>query len=140
LMTREMPWSLVSGSLITVGGTRLILHLPIFFLVPFCIICLAAVRIYDARYQMDEKGIESRVGILGFTLKVVRISFEDIREIEVNQRIYQRFLNTGEVDIYTAATGHAEISMTGIDDPQRIQRILTTERDRRVRRHPSQNA
>ena len=91
------------------------------------------IHIYDSRYIIDERGIEGQLGLVSFTLRQPRLRFEDIRGVEPNQNIWERFLNIGSVLIGSAMKDDVEITMRGVADPRAIQQLISAERDRFTR-------
>jgi membrane protein YdbS with pleckstrin-like domain len=133
-LTKVFPASKITGELISFGSTTVLLTLPLFWLVPFFTVLIAIFKIYNYRYAVDTDGIETVDGILSFNLKVVRVRYEDIRIVETDQTLMERFLLIGLVRIGTAATGHMEVSMEGINNPRRIHDFIQHERDKRLKR------
>lgn len=133
-LTKAFPASRITGELVSYGSKTILLTLPIFWLVPFFTVLIAIFKIYNYRYAVDPDGIETVDGILSFNLKVVRVRYEDIRVVETDQALLERFLGIGMVRIGTAATGHMEVCMIGINNPRRIHDFIQLERDKRLKR------
>lgn len=130
-LSRLFPWSVVEGPIVSLFGITLWMRLPLFWLIPTVTLGAAIMRIYDVRYVVDSRGIECKIGILGLQQRVTRIRYEDIRSVEFEQTILERFLDIGSVEIGTAATGELEIAFRGISAPAEVQEMLQTERDKR---------
>lgn len=130
-LSHRFPWSVVQGRLFTVGDYRLFLHLPVFCLVPFGLLVDVMVRLYDVKYTISDKGIESRVGILSFHQRITQLRFEDIRECVIEQSLLERMLDVGDVEVATAATGLTEIVLEGVGAPAEVHETIQKERDRR---------
>jgi uncharacterized membrane protein YdbT with pleckstrin-like domain len=105
--------------------------LPLFALMPLIAFGDLISRIYDVRFTLSAEGIEARVGIVSLKQTVTRIRFEDIRLIEIDQSLLERFLDVGNVLIGTAATDSIEVYMEGMVAPAEIQRMVQAERDKR---------
>ena len=120
-----------TAPLFTIGSTTIYARLPLLWFVPFLTLGFAAYRIYDVRYSIDGQGIEARVGILSLKQSITRVRYEDIRSIETEQTLLDRLLDTGTVEISTAATGQVEIRLAGISAPEEVQNMLQRERDSR---------
>jgi uncharacterized membrane protein YdbT with pleckstrin-like domain len=133
-LSYELPGSIISGELFSIGGYALELRFPLFWLFPFGTLFLAVFRIYNVRYTVDERGIETRVGVLWTHQNIVRIRYEDILSIETTQSLLDRFLCIGNVWVGTAATGGTEIVMQGIGAPFEVQEMIQGERD--IRQQP----
>jgi uncharacterized membrane protein YdbT with pleckstrin-like domain len=130
--SRMLPGSVISGTIFSLGHRQIRLSLPLFWLVPAWVIVHAMLRIYNVCYLIDQRGIESRVGILSLNQVVTRIRFEDIRSIESEQTIVERMLNIGMVAMGTSATAGLEMIFDGVDSPQALQALIQDERDRRI--------
>jgi uncharacterized membrane protein YdbT with pleckstrin-like domain len=131
VLSRQFPGSVMTGSLISWGSWKLMLSLPLYWLIPAITLMMAVIRIYDVRYIVDGSGIETRVGILSVHQRVTRIRFEDIRSAETEQSITERMLDIGDVFIGTAAQAGIEIALEGIASPESVQDMIHKERDRR---------
>ena len=127
-----LPESVIRGKLFNIGDQTLYLTLPIFWLLPFGSIVGLLLRIYDVLYTVDAKGIQARVGILSLHQRVIRVRYEDIRTVETEQTLLERFLDVGDVEIATAATGSVEIVLEGVAAPHEVRKMVQAERDRRV--------
>jgi uncharacterized membrane protein YdbT with pleckstrin-like domain len=132
-LSRRFPGTIISGRLFDVGSLRMTLDLPLLWFLPISVLGMALIQIYDVRYVVDTRGIETKVGILGLNQKIVRVRYEDIRSVEVVQTLWDRFLNIGQVEIGTAATGAVEVVLSGVAAPHEIQQMIQNERDRRQR-------
>jgi uncharacterized membrane protein YdbT with pleckstrin-like domain len=134
-LSYELPGSILSGKLVAFGTFSIDLHLPLFWLFPLFTLLLAIFRIYNVRYLVDDKGIETRVGVLWTQQHIVRVRYEDVLSIETHQTLLERFLSIGVVEVATAATGGVEIVMEGIGAPFEIQEMIQAERDARQKAH-----
>ncbi|RMG44027.1 MAG: PH domain-containing protein [Candidatus Dadabacteria bacterium] len=131
VLSRQYPWSVISGHLFTIGNSAFYLNLPLFWFLPLFPIGKAIYQIYNVKYIVDSRGVELRVGILSLRQRVVRVRYEDIRIVEKEQTISERILDIGTVEIGTAATGSIEIIFSGVAAPQEVQDMIQSERDRR---------
>jgi len=130
-LSTEYPESIVSGPLFTIAGYSLVLSLPLFWFLPAITAMSAIYRIYNVRFTIDRRGIEAKTGVLSVHQRITRVRFEDIRSVETEQSILERFLNIGDVEIGTAATGSIEITFQGVAAPIEVQEMVQMERDRR---------
>lgn len=133
-LTNTFPGSVIVGRLFTIGGYTLVLALPLWWFIPFVTLMNSIIRIYDVRFVIDNRGIESRVGILSLQRGLIRLRYEDIRSIRLEQTLLERLLDIGDVEISTAATGGVEIVFQGIAAPEEVQDMLQRERDSRQKR------
>jgi len=129
--SRWYPGSVITGELISFRGHQLMLSLPLFWLIPACSLGNVLMRIYNVRYVVDGRGIETRVGILAMNQRISRVRYQDIRSVETEQTVIERALDIGKVFIGTAATGAIEIVFDGIAAPKEVQDMIQRERDRR---------
>ncbi len=133
IFTRMFPGTIITGRLFSLGDTTYMLSLPLLWFIPMIPLLHAMFRIYNVRYSIDERGLETRVGIISINQAITRIRFEDIRSIETEQSLMQRFLDVGRVEMGTAATGGVEMTFDGVSSPREIQEMLQRERDARLR-------
>jgi len=133
-LSSKFPGSIITGEIFTLWGWTLYLSLPLFWFLPALVLGSAIFRIYDVRFTLDGKGIETRTGILNLSQRVTRIRYEDVRGVEVHQTIIERGLGIGQVEIGTAATGTKEIYFQGVAAPEEVQEMVQLERDIRQRK------
>ncbi|MBX7144682.1 MAG: PH domain-containing protein [Oligoflexia bacterium] len=129
ILSHYFPGTIITGELITIDHTQFDLKLPLFSLMPVVAFMDLIARVYDVRYVLDARGIESREGIVSFSQRISRVRFEDIRLVEFDQTLLERFLEVGDIKIGTAATGDVEIFMEGIEAPKEVQAMIQAERD-----------
>lgn len=131
VLSKHFPGSVVSGELITIGSYRVMMALPLFWLIPLLTLGMALFRIYDVKYVLDGTGIETRIGILSTFQRVTRVHYEDIRSAETEQSITERMMDIGDIFIGTSAQAGIEIAMEGVAHPAEILDMINRERDRR---------
>ncbi len=131
ILTRQFPKSIITGELFSLGNSSIYLSLPLFWLVPAGVLGNAILRIYNVRYILDDRGLESRVGIVSLKQSITRIRFEDIRSIETDQTLFERIIDVGKVLMGTAASGGIEMTFEGVASPQEVQKIIQLECDAR---------
>lgn len=130
-LSHRYPGSVISGVLFSVGQSRVVLRLPLFWLLPFALYVHSIVRLYNVRYVISGRGIEARTGILGLQQTTTVLRFEDIRSVEIRQGVLDRFLDVGTLEMGTSATSLVEAVFSGIAHPREVQNLITAERDRR---------
>ena len=91
------------------------------------------IHIYDAKFIIDEHGVEAQIGLVSLNLRQPRLRWEDIRGVEPNQTIWERILGIGTVLVGSAMTQEVEVQMSGVANPRAIQLLIGGERDRRLR-------
>jgi uncharacterized membrane protein YdbT with pleckstrin-like domain len=136
VLSTKYPASVVTGPLFSMFGVRVMVSLPTFCLLPVTLISYAAYRVFNVRYTMDGKGLESRVGRLSFSQKISRVRFEDVRSIEIHQNLLDRLLDIGSVEVGTSGTAGVELRMTGVAAPREVQALVQAERDLREAEQP----
>lgn len=125
--------SVIDGKLFAIGDTTYFLSLPLFSLLPAFLLGKILIYIYDAKYIIDEGGVEAQIGLVSLSLRQPRLRYEDIRGVEPNQTIVERLLGIGSVLIGSAMTNDVEIVMEGVGDPRAIQLLINGERERRTK-------
>lgn len=133
VLSRYFPGSIIHGRLLTIGHTRVNLGLPLFWLFPLFALLELIFRIYNVRFEVNTRFIEARTGRLSFHQRLVRIRYEDIRGVETDQSLFERFLDIGTVSVGSAATDGMEVQMSGICAPLEVQEMIQSERDKRIR-------
>jgi len=79
-------------------------------------------RVVNIRLIVTNERVTFRMGILSKNIREVFLS--DIRSVQINQRFMQRILNTGHVEISSAATAESEISIDGIPNPNKVKKLI----------------
>jgi len=132
VVSRYVPSLVVKGSLFSLFGKTYFLHLPILILIPGALLGKILINIYDAKYIIDDRGVEAQIGLVSMNLRQPRLRWEDIRGVEPNQTIWDRLLGIGSVLIGSAMTQDVEITMSGVANPRAVQLLIGGERDRRL--------
>ncbi|MBL7663136.1 PH domain-containing protein [bacterium] len=123
----------VPGELFSFGDKTYMMHLPLLTLIPGFVLTKILYFMYNAKYIIDERGVEAQIGLVSLKLRQPRLRYEDIRGVEPVQTILQRILGIGDVHIGSAAQQEVEIIMEGIPDPRKVQLLVQGARDRRIR-------
>ena len=132
ILSDYVPALLVKGKLFSLGDTTYFLHLPVLILLPGAVLGKILINIYDAKYIIDERGVEAQIGLVSLSLRQPRLRWEDIRGVEPNQTIWERLLGIGSVLVGSAMSQDVEIVMSGVANPRAIQLLIGGERDRRL--------
>jgi hypothetical protein len=131
-VSRELTdYVVIVGELFSTQNTQVVLHLPILVLVPGFFLVKTLVGIYDAKYIIDEAGIEAQIGKMSLNFSQPRIRWEDIRGVKPEQTIWERLLDIGTVSVGSAMTQETEIVMKGVPSPRSIQLLIEHERAKR---------
>ena len=133
VISNYIPALVMKGSLFSLGSTTYYLHLPVLILFPGFVLGKILINIYDAKYIIDERGVEAQIGLVSLNLRQPRLRWEDIRGVEPNQTIWERLLGIGSVLVGSAMTQDVEIVMSGVANPRAIQLLIGAERDRRLK-------
>ncbi len=131
--SRYIPYVVIPGKLVSLFGVHVILYLPVLILLPGFMLGRILMNIYDAKYIIDDGGVEAQIGLVSFNLRQPRLRWEDIRGSEPQQTIWERILGIGSVLIGSAMTQDVEIVMSGVANPRAIQLLIQGERDRRLK-------
>lgn len=137
VLSLEYPSSVITVTLPQLADYIYVLTVPLWCFGPAGVLCHLVWWIYDAQYVLGARGLESREGIFSVNQRITRVSYEDIRSMEVKQNLLQRALDTGSVLIGTSATQGVEVTMAGIASPREVLATLQREKDRRKREMPS---
>ena len=78
-------------------------------------------RRYSWAYTMDGETIESREGIIARKVKSIRV--RDLRNINVNQNLFQRIVGVGDVEFSSAGGSGIEVTFRGVDDPLQVKAL-----------------
>jgi uncharacterized membrane protein YdbT with pleckstrin-like domain len=76
----------------------------------------------NTRLTVTNERVSFKTGILAKNIREIFLS--DIRSIEIDQTFQQRIFNTGKVEISSAATADAEISISGVPNPYEVKRLI----------------
>jgi hypothetical protein len=133
VISKYVPLLIIKGSLFSLWGTTYFLHLPLLSLFPGAMLGKILINIYDAKYIIDERGVEAQIGLVSLQLRQPRLRWEDIRGVEPTQTIWERLLGIGTVLVGSAMTQDVEIVMGGVANPRAIQLLIGGERDRRLK-------
>ncbi len=136
-LSSYFPESIIRGRLFTIAGEAFFLNLPLFSFLPLYGLVNLMLPIYDARFTIDNRGLESRIGILSLNQRIVKVRYEDIRSLELNQTLLDRGINVGAISIGSAATSTIEIVFDGLVEPVEIKNLIQLERDSRLRKASS---
>jgi uncharacterized membrane protein YdbT with pleckstrin-like domain len=90
-------------------------------------------KVINTRLTATNERVTLKIGILDKNIREVFLS--DIRSVQINQRLLQRILRTGHVEISSAASSDAEIEIDGIPNAYKVKEIIDQNRrkTRRVR-------
>lgn len=101
-------------------------HLSVRWLAIFPVLFLAEIirRYHDDLYIFERHRLTHLEGRLSLSYSVPVITYVDVRAITVNQDIFGRIFDYGDVSIGTAAKDADEIIISGVRDPVELARIV----------------
>lgn len=88
------------------------------------------IRRFRHQYTISADTVESREGILA--RNTVQILCSDIRALVVNQNVFGRLLNYGDLEISSAADAGIKVAFKGVPRPYNIRDIVLHLRHERV--------
>src|SRR5690606_26309849 len=76
-VARVLPdYMILPGEIFSTSSTRYMLYLPYPVFVPAFFLGRILIKIYDAKYIIDETGIEAQVGLVSLSLRQPRLRWE----------------------------------------------------------------
>jgi uncharacterized membrane protein YdbT with pleckstrin-like domain len=106
-----MPFVMLFVTLIIVGGTTLFFWW---------------LKVVNTQLSVTNERVTFRTGILSKSIR--EIFLLDIRSVQISQRFLQRLLGTGWLEIASAASAEAEITIDGIPQAYDVKRIIDESR------------
>lgn len=100
-------------------GTVILLLTPVLLVV---VLLTLLYRHYMWRFVVSETSIESHRGIIGRHVKYIRI--RDLRNINLNQSLFQRIFGVGDLEFSSSGGGGIEVTFFGITDPQTVRELV----------------
>lgn len=85
------------------------------------LIAVVTYRRYSWAYTIDSETIESREGLIARKVKSIRV--QDLRNINVNQSLWQRILGVGDVEFSSAGGSGIEVVFRGVDKPLEVKAL-----------------
>ncbi len=92
----------------------------------FLILFFWWLKVINTRLTVTNERVGFRKGILSKNIREIFLS--DIRSVQINQRFMQRLFGTGHIEISSAASGTAEISIDGIPKAYYVKEIIDKHR------------
>ncbi len=83
------------------------------------LIAVVIYRRYSWAYTINGETIESREGLIARKVKSIRI--QDLRNINVNQSLWQRIVGVGDVEFSSAGGSGIEVTFRGVSDPLQVK-------------------
>ena len=85
------------------------------------LIAVVIYRRYSWAYTIDSETIESREGLIARKVKSIRV--QDLRNINVNQTLFQRIMGVGDVEFSSAGGSGIEVVFRGVDKPLEVKAL-----------------
>lgn len=85
------------------------------------LIVVVIYRRYSWAYTMNNETIESREGLVARKVKSIRV--QDLRNINVNQSLWQRILGVGDVEFSSAGGSGVEVVFRSVNDPLGVKAL-----------------
>lgn len=86
------------------------------------LLVVVAYRRYSWRYLIDADAIESHQGLIGRTVRSIRV--QDLRNVNLRQSVVQRLLGVGDVEFSSAGGGGVEVVFFGVRDPVQVKALV----------------
>lgn len=83
------------------------------------LIAVVIYRRYSWAYKIDSETIESREGLIARKVRSIRV--QDLRNINVNQSLWQRVVGVGDVEFSSAGGSGIEVVFRGVDRPLEVK-------------------
>ncbi|MCK5719449.1 MAG: PH domain-containing protein [Thiomargarita sp.] len=83
-------------------------------------------KVINMRLLVTNERVTFKSGILSRNIREVFLS--DIRSVQINQSFLQRILGTGHIEVSSAASSDAEISIDGIPRAYKVKQIIDKHR------------
>ncbi len=83
------------------------------------LIAVVIYRRYSWAYTINGETIESREGLIARKVKSIRV--QDLRNINVNQSLWQRLLGVGDVEFSSAGGSGVEVTFRGVSNPLQVK-------------------
>lgn len=85
------------------------------------------VRLQSTQYVVTTREVYKKTGIL--SRRVTNLRHDRIQNTVLEQSLFERLLSYGDIHIETAGTGHTELVLEAVPDPQRINGLLAEQLD-----------
>ena len=112
-------------------------NLPVEFVIT-CILCLIGIGLVmflfwwikckGTTLTITSDRTRLRKGIL--SKSVTEVWHQDVRNVQLNQTMFQRMLGVGSIGVSSAGQAGLEISVSGIPDPDRVKQLIDQHRRR----------
>jgi hypothetical protein len=107
-------------------------ELPLIPMIPLALLGKWAWSTMNVKLVLTPEYLILLDGVLSWRQRTVRLEYQKIQEIEVQQTIPQRILGIGDVSLIPVATSkHGQVTMPGVPSPRVLKDIL------RFRQHNS---
>lgn len=123
--TLNLPWSIQKVFLGTIAGYQVAFYLPFFLLFPLVFGIYILHRLYNYLYVLTPDYVLEVSGRISFNLKSQRIRYAHIRGVNVEQNIFQRIFNVGDIRLASAMQQRdSDVLMEGVANPNLYKDII----------------
>ena len=99
--------------------------LPLFAIIPLLLLGALFHALYNVRLILCPEYLIYVEGALNWKEKSIRVEYEHIREIEIDQTIYQRIVNVGDILVTVVATSiESSLIVPGVHDPRAVKDLI----------------
>lgn len=123
--TFTFPWSIQPLQIGKIGGILFSFPLPLFILPVMVVAAMYLRSIHDIRLVLCPEYLIYVSGVISWKEKTIRVEYSDIREIEIDQTLYQKSINVGDIIILIISTQiDSALQMPGVKNPRLIKDYL----------------
>ncbi len=121
----RFPWLVQQVNLNLPPGYDITFNVSLLALFPLISIAFIAHRLFDERYILTPEYILEISGRCSLKFHSARLRYIHVKDVEIDKKLYQRFLNVGDLIVATSITsGDSNIRMKGIVNPWEIKKIV----------------
>ncbi|MCB0325882.1 MAG: hypothetical protein KDD69_20025 [Bdellovibrionales bacterium] len=109
---------------------ELVLPLPLFPIYALALLALLLHRLLNECFVLAPDYLLYIEGRLSWRRRTIRLYYQDIREIEIDQTLAQRVVNTGNVTVTPLAVGvERTLVVDGVKNPRLLKDLLLARRE-----------
>lgn len=123
--TVNFSWTLQPIGAIPIGPNGLNVYLPMFGIFPLILLALLLRSLYDKKLVLCEDYLLYLEGLASWKERSVRIDYRNIREVTIEQTLYQKLFGIGDI-LVTSLSTHIDssIRMPGVKRPRDIKNFI----------------
>lgn len=115
------------------SAPAMFLNSPVIFILCLLLVVIGWIILFvwwlrttNTRLTVTNERVALQTGIFAINRREVFLS--DIRSVQISQSFWQRIFRIGTVEVSSAATGDAEISIEGIPNPYKVKQFIDEHR------------